>query len=90
MWLLTTSLIKAKPDSQDLFFSSLTWETEFMGLRKEESAGAAALNPAQHDTESLWSTKIWNKHNQADPGREQKGENDENPPEVTSVGLNSR
>lgn len=45
LWLLTTSLIKAEPESQDLFLSSLTWETQSMGIRKEESAGAAALKP---------------------------------------------
>lgn len=54
-----------------------------MAVREEESARAA-------DTESLWSTQIWNKHNQAEPWREQKVENYDKDPEVKSLGLDSR
>lgn len=41
--LLTTSLLKAEPDSQDPFLSSLTWEAYFLRQDKERSAGKAFL-----------------------------------------------
>lgn len=104
MWLLTTSLIKAKPDSQDLFFTPLTWETQFVGIRKEESARAAALKLPNMTLKAFGAQRCGTNTTRQTPGREQKVMkklyeevsqtevmgNYEKTPEVKSVGLNSR